>query len=80
MANGTVAKVGAKPKGENIFARFAKFVKESYIETRYKSAWPTWPELRQFTLIVIFALVITSIWIGGLDSILSIITRDILGQ
>ena len=51
-----------------------RFVKESYVETRFKSAWPTWAELRSFTLVVIFALVVVAVWIGGLDLIMKNIT------
>lgn len=76
MANGTVAKAtAAKPKGEGFFARFIKFVRESYIETWHKSSWPTMQELRQFTIVVIFAIAVVGLWIGGIDFILSRITE-----
>ena len=75
MANSVPAKIAPKPKGEGIFARISKFVRESYVETRYKSAWPTWAELRSFTLVVIFALVVVAVWIGGLDFIMGRVTE-----
>ncbi len=77
MANGTVAKAAPKLKGEGFFARAIKFIRESYVETRYKSSWPTWTELRQFTLVVIFAVLVVAVWVGGLDAILTWITNQI---
>jgi preprotein translocase SecE subunit len=32
-----------------------------------KAAWPTWPELKKFTAVVILAVLIVGIWIGGWD-------------
>ncbi len=77
MSNGGAAKVAPKPKGDGFFARMVRFVRESYVETRHKSAWPTWTELRQFTVVVIFALVVVAIWIGGLDYIFGQLTRGL---
>ena len=70
MANGTAAKVASKPRGEGIFARLIKFIRESWTETFHKSAWPNKTELRQFTIVVIFAVVVVSVWIAGLDFLL----------
>lgn len=75
MANSTAAKVAPRAKGESIFARMWKFIRESYIETRYKSAWPTWAELRQFTMVVIFAVLVVGCWISGLDVVLKMILK-----
>ncbi len=77
MANGSAAKAVSKPKGESLWTRAVRFVRESYVETWHKSAWPTWPELRSFTLIVIFAVLVVSIWIGGIDFILTRITASL---
>lgn len=80
MANGSAAKVSStKPKSEGIFSRMGKFIRESFNETYHKSAWPTWPELKQFTLIVIFALLVVSIWVGGIDFVLTRLTERIAG-
>ena len=79
MASGGAAKAAAKPKGSGLIMRALRFLRESYVETRYKSAWPTWAELRQFTLVVIFALCVVSLWVGGLDFILGRIAAG-LGQ
>lgn len=75
MAGGTAAKAATKPKGDGFFAKIIRFVRESYTETRHKSAWPSWAELRQFTLVVIFALLVVSFWVGGIDFILSRVTE-----
>lgn len=80
MAGGTAAKTASSPKGEGFFTRLVKFVRESYVETRHKSAWPTRSELWRFTLVVIFALVVVSVWIGGLDAILRVVTDSILAR
>lgn len=75
MANGNVVKTVAKPKGDGAFARFGKFLRESYIETVKKSSWPTWPELRQFTAIVILAVVAASLWLAVWDGVLTSVTQ-----
>lgn len=77
MANGTAAKTASKPKGEGTLSRFFKFVRESYVETTQKSAWPTWTELRQFTIVVIFAVLVVAIWIAGIDFILTRVTEKL---
>ncbi len=79
MTNGTAAKTAPKPKGEGVVSRFVKFVRESYRETIFKSAWPTWSELRQFTLVVIFAVLAVAIYIGVIDYVLSQLTSKLPG-
>ena len=77
MANPAVVKTTVKPKGEGVFARFVKFIRESWYETFKKSSWPTWTELRQFTVVVIFTIVAIAIYIGAIDFILTKITEAI---
>jgi preprotein translocase SecE subunit len=79
MANGSVVKATSKPKGEGWLTRFGKFVREAYIEAWHKSAWPTWTELRKFTGVVIFAVLVVAAWIAGLDFVLKTITDNITG-
>ena len=86
MANGSAARAASKPKGDGVFSRIGRvfsslgrFVRESYVETWHKSAWPTWTELRQFTTVVIFAVLVVAVWIGGLDFVLGRITEQIAG-
>jgi preprotein translocase SecE subunit len=78
MANGSAVKATSKPKGEGLIARFVKFVRESYVETAHKSAWPTRKELRQFTLVVIFGVLVVAIWIAGVDFVVKKIV-DMIG-
>ena len=80
MANGSAVKATSKPKGESLISRFVKFVRESYVETAHKSAWPTSKELRQFTMVVIFAIVVVAAWIAGIDFVLTKITAMIGGE
>ena len=69
MAGSTAAKAAPKPRGEGFFSKIKKFIRESWNETFKKSAWPSPAELRQLTLVVLVALVIVTVWIGGLDFI-----------
>ena len=62
-------------KSDNFFKRMWRFMRESYIEVAKKAAWPTWPELKNFTAVVIFAVVVVGIFIGSLDFILTKVTR-----
>jgi preprotein translocase SecE subunit len=78
MTDASSGKVVVKTNKVGIFTRMGRFIKESYVETWHKASWPTWPELRQFTIVVIFAVVVISIWIGGLDVIFAKITAQII--
>jgi preprotein translocase subunit SecE len=77
MANTAATKTAAKPNGEGFFARFIKFVKESWYETFKKSSWPTKAELRQFTIVVIFTIVAIAVYIGAIDFVLTKLTEAI---
>ncbi len=77
MANAAATRGSANNKGNfgSLFVRMGQFLKESYIEVVKKASWPTWPELKKSTLVVIIAVLIVTIWIGGLDFLLSRITE-----
>jgi len=77
MSNGVATKSAARPKGDGIFVRMGRFLKEAWVEVRYKATWPSWSELKKFTLVVILAVLIVGVWIGGLDYILTWITKGI---
>ncbi|MCE5313405.1 MAG: preprotein translocase subunit SecE [Armatimonadota bacterium] len=77
MANSAATKTATKPKGEGLFARFIKFIRESWYETFKKSSWPTRTELRQFTVVVIFTIVAIAVYIGAIDFILTKVTEAI---
>ncbi|MEN6371856.1 MAG: preprotein translocase subunit SecE [Armatimonadota bacterium] len=58
-------------KPDGFFTRLSKFMRESYIEVVKKAAWPTWPELKKSTGVVIVAVLIAMVWLGGLDFIMT---------
>lgn len=64
----TVAKVSFSQK-------VGKFIKECYNEVRFKSSWPSSEELKQYTIVVLVAVAIVSIWIAGFDFIIGRVTR-----
>ncbi|MCL6519832.1 MAG: preprotein translocase subunit SecE [Armatimonadetes bacterium] len=67
MANGT-------NKKEGTFQRVGRFLREVWLELK-KTTWPTYDELKKSTAIVIAAVAIVTLWVGGLDYLLSVITR-----
>jgi len=58
-----VAGKSDKPKRENAIKRFWR---ETIGELK-KVSWPTWPEARRLTLIVIVVLVLMAIFLGAVD-------------
>lgn len=71
MANGTGGK-------EGVFQRMGKFVRESWMELK-KTSWPSYDELKKSTLLVLAALAIVTLWIGGLDFLFGLITKKVVG-
>ncbi|MHB0913301.1 MAG: preprotein translocase subunit SecE [Armatimonadota bacterium] len=69
-----MANAGAKKPG--IFNRPGKFLRETWLELR-KTSWPSQDDLRKNTLLVLAAVIIITIWIGGLDALLGIITKKL---
>lgn len=53
----------------NFFGRIKGFL-NSVVEELQKCAWPTSPELRQSTLVVIVSVVILAAWVSGWDFLL----------
>lgn len=47
---------------------FSRFIRETIGELR-KVVWPTWPEARQLTYIVIIVMVVMGIYLSIVDSI-----------
>ncbi len=92
MSNDVVAKGAAKSKpekpkgdkskvergGEGFFDKITKFVRESYVEVVKKASWPSWPELKKFTTVVIIAVLIVGFYIGILDFGLGKLTAPLL--
>ncbi len=53
-----------KPKREG---RIKRFIRETVGELR-RVSWPTWPEARRMTFIVILVLVIMAVFLGLVDA------------
>lgn len=66
MANGTATNT-TSGRREGFFGKVGRFLKEAWIETVHKASWPTLPELRSFTIVVIFAVLVVAAYIGVLD-------------
>lgn len=64
-----------KPKREGALKRF---VRETVAELR-RVSWPTWPEARRLTWIVIVVVVIMAIFLGTIDAIGAQIVRWMVG-
>ena len=78
MANSVATKGTTRAKPDGTFTRMVRFLKEAYMEVRYKTSWPNWTELKKLTAVVILAVIIVSAWIGGLDFILGRLTAPLL--
>lgn len=61
-----------------VFSRASKFINESWQELQ-KCAWPSKDELTKSTMMVLASLLVVTIWIGGLDYMLGLITKHIVG-
>jgi preprotein translocase SecE subunit len=70
-----MANAGGK---EGLFKRAGKFVRESWLELQ-KTSWPNSEELKKSTLLVLAAVMIITLWIGGLDYLLGMVTRRFVG-
>ena len=57
-------------------ARMSKFLRETWIELK-KTAWPSWDEMKKSTLLVLAAVLVITIWIGGLDFILGFLFKQV---
>ncbi|MEN6521742.1 MAG: preprotein translocase subunit SecE [Armatimonadota bacterium] len=63
------SRVERKPDG--FFTRLFRFLRESHTEVVKKAAWPTWADLKKSTAVVIVAVLIAMVWLGGLDFIMT---------
>lgn len=70
MANATVIK-------EGLFQRASRFMRECWMELK-KTSWPSYDELKKSTVLVLAAVTVVTIWIGGLDFLLGRITQGLL--
>jgi len=69
-----MATTSSKP---GIFQRMHRFIRESWLELK-KTSWPSPDELKKSTLIVLAAILVVAIWIGGLDYLLGTSTKRLL--
>jgi preprotein translocase subunit SecE len=51
----------------------AQYMREVRDEMR-KVAWPKWPEVRRFSIIVLVTVVLYTAYIGGLDSLFGVLS------
>lgn len=66
---------GEKTKRES---RIGRFFRETMGELR-RVSWPTWPEARRLTLIVIVVLIVMSIFLGTVDLAASRLLKLLVG-
>lgn len=65
-------------KKEGLFKRAGRFLRECWLELQ-KTSWPNSDEIKKSTLLVLAAVAVITIWIGGLDSLFSLVTTKVLG-
>jgi preprotein translocase subunit SecE len=70
-----VAGKANKPKREG---RIQRFIRETMGELR-KVSWPTWPEARNLTMIVIVVLIVMAIFLWLFDTLTTRILSLIVG-
>ena len=63
---------------EQIFQRVNRFLREVWVEL-HKTSWPSYDELKKSTALVLAAVAIITIWIGGLDYLFGAVTRRFIG-
>jgi preprotein translocase SecE subunit len=72
--------VAPKKSGGFRNSRFVRFIREAYRELRYKVTWPTFPEARNMTLIVIALSTAIGLLLGLVDTGLFQLFRLITGK
>ncbi|NDB26789.1 MAG: preprotein translocase subunit SecE, partial [Actinobacteria bacterium] len=50
-----------------------QYIREVRDEMR-KVAWPKWPEIRRYSIIVLVTVVIVTAFVGGLDAVFGILS------
>ena len=63
---------------EGIFQRAGKFLRETWLELQ-KTSWPSYDDLKKSTALVLAAVAIIALWIGGLDYLFGIVSRRLVG-
>ena len=65
-------------KKEGLSKRAGRFLRECWLELQ-KTSWPSSDELKKSTLLVLAAVAIITLWIGGLDFLFGIVTNRFVG-
>lgn len=63
---------------EGFFQRVSRFLRECWLELR-KTSWPNYEELKKSTMLVLAAVAIITLWIGGLDCLFGLVTKRFIG-
>ncbi len=61
-------------------SKFGNYIQEAYDELVHKVTWPSWPELQQTTGIVLIGLLITTLFILGMDTVSEQVMKIIYGM
>lgn len=61
------------------FSKAAGFIRETRAELR-KVVWPSWAQVRVYTLVVVFAIVAIGAILWGTDGLLSFGLGKVLGE
>jgi preprotein translocase subunit SecE len=63
-------------KGPGVGKRIINFFSESWLELK-KVSWPSWPEVKNFTWVVIATIIFVGLMLFVFDSFLSMFTRKL---
>ena len=66
-------------KKPGFFARISRSIRDMRGEMK-KVVWPSRKQILNNTLVVLAAVAISAIFIGGLDSLLGLVARFVLGR
>ena len=66
-------------KKPGFFARISRSIRDMRGEMK-KVVWPSRKQILNNTLVVLAAVAISAIFIGGLDSLLGLVVRFVLGR
>lgn len=66
----------ARPARPGAFKRMIQFFVDAWLELN-KVAWPTFREVRKFTVVVIFAVIVVAVFIHLADRLLTLVTRPL---
>ncbi|MBP6965452.1 MAG: preprotein translocase subunit SecE [Armatimonadetes bacterium] len=71
-----MASIAGNRSQANFFQRVARFFHEVWVELK-KTSWPSYDEVKKSTLVVLVAILIITVWIGGLDLVLGWLTKKV---